>query len=51
MLDPGQGAVARLKQGMSVETTIHTGLADVNSNLGVHGQKTEPPAASTDTAS
>lgn len=50
-IDPGQGAVARLKQGMSVETTIHTGLADVNSNLGVHGQKTESPAASTDTAS
>ena len=47
-IDPGQGAVDRLKQGLSVETTIHTDLADVDSNLGVHGQPsdhTDPEAA------
>ena len=40
-IDPGQGAIARLKQGLSVETTIHTDLTDVDSNLGVHGQPTD----------
>lgn len=48
-IDPGQGAIARLKQGLSVETTIHTGLADVHSNLGAHGRaadRTTPDTAS-----
>ena len=40
-IDPGQGAIARLKQGLSVETTIHTGFADVDSNLGVSGASTD----------
>ncbi|WP_348760667.1 HlyD family secretion protein [uncultured Salinisphaera sp.] len=40
-IDPGQGAIARLKQGLSVETTIHTDFADVDSNLGVSGASTD----------
>lgn len=37
-VDPGQDAIAKLKQGLSVETTIHTNFDHVDSNLGIYGK-------------
>jgi membrane fusion protein (multidrug efflux system) len=37
-IESGQKAITKLKQGMSVETTVYTGFADVQSNLGIHNK-------------
>lgn len=45
VIDPGQNAIAKLKQGLSVETTIHTGLATVQNNLGIYHDGAGRPSA------
>ncbi|RJS91155.1 HlyD family secretion protein [Salinisphaera sp. Q1T1-3] len=40
-IDADRNVIARLKQGLSVETTIHTHYADVDSTLGIHGPTTD----------